>query len=155
MQTFSKLRRNISYKVYLDYFGQLAGAFILALLSSSFLLFPILIAFVMTRYAHRTFFPVMFLYFTEITHSLPMFSLIIFFYLFNLYIHSFLTELIHKTYVKYVSVALIYGLLFLIYRILDILLNTSFDISSLMLFYYVLFETLLVVFFMSEGRVRE
>ena len=109
MSTFSKLQRNISYKIYLD----LLLAFLIVLLNSSFIYIPLFIGLFITINVRKTFL-LPFLFFTEIMHNFAYFSLIGFYFIYKNYIYNVLQIQFTKLYANFLSIILVYILYFLL-----------------------------------------
>lgn len=144
MQTLSNVQRNSYDKKYIKISFEIIIAFLLASLSSSFIYFPMLIGLSIVRFDKYKFFLFSFLFFTEITHGLIIFSLILFYFIFKEFILFLLKDRIEASFIPYFSIFLIYTLYFGILSILYYL----FDISSmynytLIFLYYILIEMLL------------
>jgi len=140
MQTFPKLQRNISYKIYLN---DLIIAFILALLNSSFIYFPLLLGFFHLRLS----FILPFLFFVETTHSFPFFSLILFFIIYNKYIYPVIQVVIKKDYQELISIFLIYFLYFSFIIAFFTINDKFFQFNFLFILYYIFIDQLLSIFY--------
>jgi len=141
MSTFSKLQRNISYKTYLI---DILLAFLISLLSSSFIYFPLLIGLFITLDL-RLSFVLPFLFFTEITHSFLYFSLITFYFIYKYYFYVVLSIKINKNYLNFISIPLVYILYFTFLSSYYIIQEEYFQLDYMMIIYYILIEELLLI----------
>jgi len=145
MQTFSNVQRNSYDKKYINFFIEIFIAFLLASLSSSFIYFPMLLGISIIKFAKYRAFLFSFLFFTEITHGLFIFSLILFYFLFRDIIHPFLKDKIENIFIPYLSIFLIYvlyfGVVWILYHLFDIPIVYDY---SVIFFYYILFEMLIL-----------
>ncbi len=142
MPTFSKLRRNLFDKNYLIF--DILGSFLLALLNSQFIYFPLLIGIVISL-NFRLSFVVPFLFFVSITHNFGYFSLIVFFVIYKLYIFPILSAKFHKSVVNYISVFLIYVLYFSMLSSIYTMFDIPLTINSLYIIYYIMIEEILLL----------
>jgi len=141
MQTFPKLQRSIPYKTYIV---DLLLAFVLALISSSYIYFPLLIGLVITANV-RLSFSLPFLFFIEISHSFVFLSLIIFFIIYTQYIYPVLEIVLKKEYANFLSIVLVYLLYFASLSSYSTINDTEFNINIIFIIYYILVEQLLFV----------
>jgi hypothetical protein len=145
MQTLSNVQRNFYDKKYIKIFIEIFISFLLASLSSSFIYFPMLLGIVIMRFDKTKIFLFSFLLFTEITHGLFIFSLILFYCIFKEFILIFLKDKIENRFIPYLSIFLIYVLYFGVVWILYYLFNVPiiYDYSSIFI-YYILLEMLIL-----------
>ncbi len=141
MPTFPKLQRNISYKNYLT---DLILAFVLALLNSEFIYFPLLIGLFITINIRLSFI-IPFLFFTETSHNFPYFSLIIFYFIYRNYIYPILYIKIEHSLINYVSIILVYLLYFSLLSSYYTIQDKSFHIHIMFIIYYILIEEILLL----------
>jgi hypothetical protein len=138
MPSFPKLQRNITYKNYLI---DIAIPFVIAMLSSSFIFFPLFIGIAITL-KFRLFFVINFLIFTEITHNYPIFLLLLFAIIYKKYIYTFLELKMDKQYLNYISIFLVYILFFSFLSSFLMINSIPFHFNWLFIFYYILLEIL-------------
>ena len=143
MPPFSKLQRNISYKNYLI---DIAISFIIVMLSSSFILFPMFIGIMITLQI-RPLILITFLIFTEITHNYPLFILLLFALIYKKYIYTFLELKVDKQYIEYLSIILIYLLFFSFLSSCFMISSIPFTFNWIYIFYYILLEILILKVF--------
>ena len=141
MPTFPKLQRNISYKNYLI---DLILAFILALLNSEFIYFPLLIGLFITINVRLSFI-IPFLFFTETTHNFAYFSLIIFYFIYKNYIYPILYIKIEHSLINYISIILVYLLYFTLLESYYTIQDENFNIHIMFIIYYILIEEILLL----------
>jgi len=139
MSTFSKLQRNISYKIYLD----LLLAFLIVLLNSSFIYIPLFIGLFITINLRKTFL-LPFLFFTEIMHNFAYFSLIGFYFIYKNYIYSILQIQFTKLYANFLSIILVYILYFLLLSSYFTINDINIHFNYIYLVYYILIEELIL-----------
>jgi hypothetical protein len=139
MSSFSKLQRNFAYKNYL-----IEGlfAFVVVLLSSSFIYFPLMIGFLAFSKMNRVIF-YLFLFFTEVTHNFPFLSLLFFYLIFNTYVYPFFRSKIDTHYLNFVAIFSFYFFYFVMIDSYYILEEIPFDFNYFYIFYYVLVESFL------------
>jgi len=142
MPSFPKLQRNISYKSYLD----ITISFIIVMLSSSFILFPMFIGIMITLQI-RPLILITFLIFTEITHNYPLFILLLFALIYKKYIYTFLELKIDKQYIEYLSIILIYLLFFSFLSSFFMISSIPFTFNWIYILYYILLEILILKVF--------
>jgi len=140
MPTFSKLQRNISYKTYLI---DLILSFVLSLLSSEFIYFPLLIGLFITINTRLSFI-IPLLFFTETTHNFPYFSLIAFYFIYKNYIYPVFYIKIEKKFVDYISIVLVYVLYFSLLESYSTIQDEDFHINVIFILYYILVEEILI-----------
>jgi len=143
MPPFPKLQRNISYKNYLI---DIAISFIIVMLSSSFILFPMFIGIMITLKV-KPLILITFLIFTEITHNYPLFILLLFALIYKKYIYTFLELKVDKQYIEYLSIILIYLLFFSFLSSFFMISSIPFTFNWIYIFYYILFEILILKVF--------
>jgi len=141
MSTFSELQRSVSYKKYITDF---LLAFIISLISSSFIYFPLLIGLFITLNLRLTF-VIPFLFFTQITHSFLYFSLIIFYFIYKYYLYVILSIKINKNYLNYISIILVYIFYFTFLSSYYTIQDKYFELNYLIIIYYILVEELLFI----------
>jgi len=141
MSTFSKLQRNITYKTYII---DILFSFVLALLSSNFIYFPLLIGIFITLDL-RLSFVLPFLFFTEITHGYLYLSLISFYFIYKYYIYPIFSIKLDKNYIHFLSIPLVYILYFLFLESYYTINDIFFNINYLFILYYILVEELLLL----------
>ena len=139
MSTFSKLQRNISYKIYLD----LLLAFLIVLLNSSFIYIPLFIGLFITINVRKSFL-LPFLFFTEIMHNFAYFSLIGFYFIYKNYIYSILQIQFTKLYANFLSIILVYILYFLLLSSYFTINDINIHFNYIYLVYYILIEELIL-----------
>jgi len=141
MPTFSELQRNITYK---NYIVDILFSFIIVMLSSSFIYFPLLIGIFITLNLRLSFI-IPFLFFTSITHSFVYFSLILFFFIYKKYIYLFLKITLNKYYIDFISIIFVYLLYFLFLTSYYTMQDIFFEVNYTFILYYILIEELLLI----------
>jgi len=141
MPTFSELQRNITYK---NYIVDILFSFIIVMLSSSFIYFPLLIGIFITLNLRLSFI-IPFLFFTSITHSFVYFSLILFFFIYKKYIYLFLKITLDKYYIDFISIIFVYLLYFLFLTSYYTMQDIFFEVNYTFILYYILIEELLLI----------
>ena len=141
MQAFPKLQRSIPYKIYI---ADISLAFVLALISSSFIYFPLLIGLVITANV-RLSFSLPFLFFIEVSHSFVFLSLIVFFIIYTQYIYPALQIVFKKEYANFLSIVLVYVLYFASLSSYATINEMEFNFNLLYIIYYILLEQLLFI----------
>jgi len=142
MSTFSKLQRNISYK---NYIIDLLFSFLLALLSSEYILVPLFIGLFITLNTRLSFI-LPFLFFTETLHGFPFFSLIGFYFIYKYYFYQLLAIKLEQPYTNLLSIIFVYLFYFLILLSYYTMQGINFSFHIEYLIYYILIEEILLIF---------